>query len=127
MGKNKPIFDPAQDVGDYVVVTHADLVVLTGRKADQKVYRHHTMYPGGLKTIKFETMLEKKPEQIIRKAVSGMLPKNILRDRRLERLKIFVGEDHPYQQNVTKRFDLPTPTSSIAEVSSTGYTKPPKV
>lgn len=124
MGKNKPVFDPAQDNGDYVVVTNADMVVLTGRKPEQKVYRHHTMYPGGLKTIKFKTMLEKKPEQIIRKAVSGMLPKNILRDRRLERLKIYVGEEHPFKQNITKRYDSP---KSAPELTSDGTYKPPKV
>lgn len=127
MGKNKPIFDPAQDNGDYVVVTNADMVVLTGRKPEQKVYRHHTMYPGGLKTITFKTMLEKKPEEIIRKAVSGMLPKNTLRDRRLERLKIFVGEEHPFQQNITKRYDLASPTTSTTELTSGGFFKPPKV
>ncbi len=84
MGKHKPIYDQSKDLGDYVVVTNAKQVVVTGRKADQRVYRHHTMYPGGLKEIKYKEMMERKPEEIIRKAVSGMLPKNTLRDRRLE-------------------------------------------
>ncbi|EPQ26082.1 uncharacterized protein PFL1_06290 [Pseudozyma flocculosa PF-1] len=106
MGKDKPIYDQSMDFGDYVVVTDAKQVVVTGRKADQIVYRHHTMYPGGLKEIKYKTMMEKKPEEIIIKAVSGMLPKNKLRDRRLERLKVFAGDENPYAQNITKRYDL---------------------
>lgn len=104
MGKHKPIYDQSKDLGDYVVVTNAKQVVVTGRKADQRVYRHHTMFPGGLKEIKYKEMMEKKPEEIIRKAVSGMLPKNTLRDRRLERLKVFEGEEHPYKQNVLVRY-----------------------
>ncbi|ETS63654.1 hypothetical protein PaG_01956 [Moesziomyces aphidis] len=106
MGKHKPIYDQSKDLGDYVVVTNAKQVVVTGRKADQRVYRHHTMYPGGLKEIKYKEMMERKPEEIIRKAVSGMLPKNTLRDRRLERLKIFDGEQHPYAQNIIQRYPL---------------------
>lgn len=116
MGKHKPIYDQSKDVGDYVVVTDAKQVVVTGRKADQRVYRHHTMYPGGLKEIKYKEMMEKKPEEIIRKAVSGMLPKNTLRDRRLERLKIFDGEKHPYEQNVLTRYDGATPVTASASV-----------
>ncbi|GAC95478.1 60S ribosomal protein [Pseudozyma hubeiensis SY62] len=108
MGKHKPIYDQSKDLGDYVVVTNAKQVVVTGRKADQRVYRHHTMFPGGLKEIKYKEMMEKKPEEIIRKAVSGMLPKNTLRDRRLERLKVFEGEEHPYKQNVLS-IDKPQP------------------
>ncbi|EST10025.2 Ribosomal protein L13 [Kalmanozyma brasiliensis GHG001] len=104
MGKHKPVYDPSKDCGDYVVVTDAKQVVVTGRKADQRVYRHHTMFPGGLKEIKYKEMMEKRPEEIIRKAVSGMLPKNTLRDRRLERLKVFDGEEHPYGQNVVRRY-----------------------
>ncbi|CAE6537948.1 unnamed protein product, partial [Rhizoctonia solani] len=76
MGKHKPIFDKGVDCGDYVCVTNARKVVVTGRKADQIIYRHHTMYPGGLKEIKYKTMMERKPDEIIRQAVSGMLPKN---------------------------------------------------
>ncbi|CCU99663.1 unnamed protein product [Malassezia sympodialis ATCC 42132] len=96
MGKHKPIYDPAVDAGDYVVVTNASHIAVTGRKAEQKLYRHHTMYPGGLKEIPFKAMLQSKPEEILRRAVSGMLPKNKLRERRLERLKIFPDESHPY-------------------------------
>ncbi|WFD47922.1 54S ribosomal protein L23, mitochondrial [Malassezia furfur] len=107
MGKHKPIYDPAVDAGDYVVVTNASHIAVTGRKDEQKLYRHHTMFPGGLKEIPYKTMLQKKPEEIIRRAVSGMLPKNKLRERRLERLKIFSDSTHPYEENFVKRYDLP--------------------
>lgn len=104
MGKDKPVYDPSKDVGDYVVVTNAEHITVTGQKAEKKLYRHHTMYPGGLKEIPFKTMMQTKPEQILRRAVSGMLPKNKLRDRRLERLKIYPNEVHPYEANIVKRY-----------------------
>jgi large subunit ribosomal protein L13 len=113
------------DCGDYVVVTNASQVKVTGRKADQILYRKHTLYPGGLKEIKYKDMMSKKPDevryppyiglttaldrdnsQIIRKAVSGMLPKNKLRERRLERLRIFEGQDMGiFQKNIIKRWE----------------------
>ncbi|EPQ58867.1 60S ribosomal protein L23 [Gloeophyllum trabeum ATCC 11539] len=93
MGKHKPIYDPSVDCGDYVIVSNASKVRVTGRKEEQKVYRKHTMFPGGLKEVKYKDMMVKKPDEIIRQAVSGMLPKNKLRDRRLERLRIFEGPD----------------------------------
>ncbi|KAI0066393.1 60S ribosomal protein L23 [Artomyces pyxidatus] len=106
MGKHKPIYDPAVDSGDYVVVTNASKVKVTGKKAEQLVYRKHTMFPGGLKEIKYKDMMAKKPDEIIRQAVSGMLPKNTLRDRRLERLRIFEGEDMGvFQKNILKRWE----------------------
>ncbi|TFK29044.1 50S ribosomal protein L13 [Coprinopsis marcescibilis] len=92
MGKHKPVYNPSIDCGDYVVVTNSRHVKVTGRKEDQLVYRKHTMFPGGLKETPYKTMQERKPEEIIRQAVAGMLPKNKLRDRRLERLKIFSGD-----------------------------------
>ncbi|CAD6885715.1 unnamed protein product [Tilletia controversa] len=106
MGKHKPTYDASVDNGDYVVVTNARQVVVTGKKADQIVYRHHTMYPGGLKERTYKEMMKKKPDEIIRKAVSGMLPKNKLRERRLDRLKIFPDEEHPYKSNILTRYDL---------------------
>ncbi|GAA5871288.1 hypothetical protein JCM8547_007243 [Rhodosporidiobolus lusitaniae] len=102
MGKHKPMYDQANDCGDYVVVTNAAKVAVTGRKEDQKLYRHHTQFPGGLKEIPYKTMLERKPEEIIRRAVSGMLPKNRLRAKRLERLFIFPDGDNPYEANLLK-------------------------
>lgn len=104
MGKHKPVYDQSRDVGDYVVVTNAEHITVTGQKAEKKLYRHHTMYPGGLKEIPFKTMMQTKPEQILRRAVSGMLPKNKLRERRLERLKIFPNDVHPYEANIVKRY-----------------------
>ncbi|QRV88113.1 ribosomal protein L13 [Ceratobasidium sp. AG-Ba] len=102
MGKHKPIFDRGADCGDYVCVTNASKVIVTGRKADQIVYRHHTMYPGGLKEIQYKTMMENRPDEVIRQAVSGMLPKNRLRDRRLERLRIFVGPENTLESNIKR-------------------------
>ena len=101
---HKPVYDQSRDVGDYVVVTNAEHITVTGQKAEKKLYRHHTMYPGGLKEIPFKTMMQTKPEQILRRAVSGMLPKNKLRERRLERLKIFPNDVHPYEANIVKRY-----------------------
>ncbi|GLB34260.1 putative ribosomal protein L13 [Lyophyllum shimeji] len=89
MGKHKPIYDPSVDCGDYVIVTNSRKVKVTGRKDQQLLYRKHSMYPGGLKETPYRDMMEKKPDEIIRHAVAGMLPKNKLRDRRLERLRIF--------------------------------------
>jgi len=113
MGKHKPIYDPGVDCGDYVVVTNATQVKVTGRKADQIIYRKHTRYPGGLKETKYKDMMNEKPDQIIRKAVSGMLPKNKLRERRLERLRIFEGPDMGvFQKNILKRWEDGTLNSS---------------
>ncbi|KAH9964198.1 60S ribosomal protein L23 [Russula dissimulans] len=115
MGKHKPIFDPSVDCGDYVVVTNASQVKVTGRKADQIIYRRHTLYPGGLKETKYRDMMSKKPDEIIRKAVSGMLPKNKLRERRLERLRIFEGPDMGiFQKNILKRWEDGTLNSSTS-------------
>ncbi|EIN11021.1 60S ribosomal protein L23 [Punctularia strigosozonata HHB-11173 SS5] len=106
MGKHKPIYDPGVDCGDYVVVTNAKKIKVSGLKAEQKVYRHHTMHPGGLKEIPYKAMMDKKPDEIIRRAVAGMLPKNKLRDRRLERLRIFSDEDMgPFKANIIKRWE----------------------
>ncbi|KAF9068148.1 60S ribosomal protein L23 [Rhodocollybia butyracea] len=91
MGKHKPIYNPSVDCGDYVIVTNCKRIRVSGRKDQELLYRKHTMYPGGLKETPYKDMMVKKPEEIIRHAVSGMLPKNKLRDRRLERLRIFPG------------------------------------
>ncbi|KAI9057659.1 60S ribosomal protein L23 [Trametes sanguinea] len=106
MGKHKPIYDPGVDCGDYVVVTNARNIKVTGKKAQQLVYRHHTMYPGGLKEIQYKEMMRRKPDEIIRQAVSGMLPKNKLRERRLERLRIFADDDMGvFKDNILKRWE----------------------
>jgi large subunit ribosomal protein L13 len=97
MGKNKPNYVSYMDMGDYVVVTNAVEVKVTGKKAEQKKYYTHSMYPGGLKTKKFS---EVRPEEIIRHAVSGMLPKNKLRSAMLKKLHVYKDENHPYQKQV---------------------------
>ena len=97
IGKNKVTYTPHVDSGDYVVVINASQVELSRNKADKKVYRWHTGFPGGLKERKFKDMLVQKPEFIIQRAVKNMLPKNKMRDRRMTRLKIFAGNDHPHQ------------------------------
>ncbi|KAI7897503.1 50S ribosomal protein L13 [Cokeromyces recurvatus] len=106
MGKHKPIYDPAADCGDYVVVINAKDILVTGKKVEQKLYRHHTMHPGGLKEIKFKDLQAKDSTEPLRKAVSGMLPKNRLREVRLDRLKIFEGSEHPYEANILKRYGI---------------------
>ncbi|PVG03480.1 putative MRPL23-mitochondrial ribosomal protein, large subunit [Serendipita vermifera] len=93
MGKHKPVWHPSLDYGDYVVVTNVRKLLVTGKKEDQIVYRHHTMFPGGLHERKYRDLMDRKPDEILRLAVSGMLPKNKLRDRRLERLRIFEGDE----------------------------------
>lgn len=93
IGKDKASFTPSLDCGDHVVVINAELVRLTGNKIDQKIYRHHSGYPGGLKEIPIRRMLEKRPEEVIREAVLGMLPKNKLRARRAKKLRVYAGKE----------------------------------
>lgn len=95
-GKNKVDFSPDADCGDNVIVINAEKIKLTGNKLNDKIYRWHTGYPGGLKERTAKEMLEKKPDFIIYNAVKGMLPKNKLRDKILKRLKIYKGEKHPH-------------------------------
>ena len=94
--KNKPQYTPHVDTGDFVVVVKAEKVVVTGRKAEQKVYRRHSGYPGGLKTTTYEQMLERRPTEILRRAVKGMMPKTRLARQQLRKLKIYAGPEHPH-------------------------------
>jgi large subunit ribosomal protein L13 len=96
-GKSKPVYTPYEDVGDFVVVVNAEKISVTGSKESDKVYRRHTGYPGGLKTISYSDLQKKNPEKVILEAVSGMLPKNKLRAVYLKKLKIYAGTDHPHQ------------------------------
>ncbi len=96
-GKNKPEYTPHVDAGDFVVVVNADKVVLTGRKLDQKMYWRHSGYPGGIKGRTAREMLARKPEDVLRLAVKGMLPKNNLGRQLLKKLKIYAGSEHPHQ------------------------------
>lgn len=95
-GKNKPEFTPHVDVGDYVIVINAEKVVLTGKKLDQKMYRHHTGYVGNLKEIKCKDLLAEKPERILEAAVKGMLPKNSLGKAMYSKLKVYKGSEHKH-------------------------------
>jgi large subunit ribosomal protein L13 len=92
IGKDKPQFTPHLDCGDHVVVINAERVRLTGNKIDQKIYRHHSGHPGGLKEIPIRRMMERQPAEVIREAVLGMLPKNKLRAKRAKKLRVYAGE-----------------------------------
>lgn len=96
VGKNKVDYTPHIDMGDYVVVINAKQVVLTGNKGEEKVYFRHSGYPGGLRQIKFSKLIQEAPEKVIQHAVSGMLPDNRLKAKRLKRLKIFPNERHSF-------------------------------
>ena len=96
-GKHNPLFTPHADTGDWVVVINADKVVLTGRKMDQKQYYRHSGYIGGLKSISARKLLEKRPEDLVRFAVKGMLPKNKLGRKLFKKLKVYAGDEHPHQ------------------------------
>lgn len=96
-GKNKPVFTPHVDTGDYVVVVNAEKIKLTGNKMADKVYYHYSGYPGGMKSITAEKLLEKEPEKLIVEAVKGMLPKNKLRKVFMSKLKVYAGPEHPHQ------------------------------
>jgi len=97
MGKHKPNYTPFLDLGDHVIVINAAKVKVTGKKEDQKVYRHHTGYPGGLKEIGFRKMRATHPVRIVYDAIAGMLPKTKLGKRMLRKLRVYPGEKHPHQ------------------------------
>ena len=96
-GKNKPTYPPHLDTGDFVIVVNAGKVTLTGRKMKDKIYYHHTGHPGGIKEITAEKLLMKKPTEMIRMAVKGMLPKNSLGRQMLRKLKVYAGPKHPHE------------------------------
>jgi large subunit ribosomal protein L13 len=96
-GKHKPIFTPHVDTGDFVVVVNAEKISLTGKKWKDKLYIHHSGYPGGLKSISAGKMREKKPERLVTMAVQGMLPKNKLGRKMIKKLKVYSGNAHPHQ------------------------------
>lgn len=96
-GKNKPTFTPHVDTGDHVIVLNAEKVLLTGNKLDQKIYRHHTGWPGGLKEIKYRQFMATKPEKAVELAIKGMLPKNSLGRSMFRKLKVYKGAEHEHQ------------------------------
>jgi len=96
-GKHKPSFAPHLDVGDHVVIVNAEKVAVTSNKSESKIYYRHSGFPGGLREQSFEELMEKYPERIIEKAVTGMLPKNRLGRQMATKLKVYAGPDHPHQ------------------------------
>jgi len=105
-GKHNPLFTPHVDCGDFIVVVNADKIVLTGRKLKQKMYYHHSGYIGGLKEITAEKLLEKRPEDLVRFAVKGMLPKNSLGRSMFSKLKVYAGSEHPHKAQQPQFFDV---------------------
>ncbi len=96
-GKNKPTYTPSMDLGDYVVVINVEKIKVTGNKLKGKVYKYHTPYVGGLKSITLEALLKKKPEIVVKKAVQGMIPHTKLGRAMIKKLKIYKGNEHPHQ------------------------------
>ena len=105
-GKNKAIYTPSVDTGDFVIVVNADKIALTGRKLVDKTYYSHSGYPGGIKSITAGKLLEAKPTELIKKAVKGMLPKNKLSRHMLKKLKIYAGASHPHDAQQPKTLAL---------------------
>jgi large subunit ribosomal protein L13 len=105
-GKNKPIYTPHVDTGDFVVVINADKIAVTGKKMTDKVYRHHTGWPGGFRQIKFNKMLAEKPIRIIEKAVFGMLPHTKIGAQQYTKLKVYAGPEHPHASQQPKPFEI---------------------
>ncbi len=95
-GKNKPVFTPHVDTGDYVVIVNAEKIKVTGKKLDQKIYYHHSEYVGGMKETTLREMLDKKPEKVIEHAVKGMLPKGPLGRQMFTKLHVYAGPEHPH-------------------------------
>ncbi|MBS4759411.1 MAG: 50S ribosomal protein L13 [Clostridium sp.] len=96
-GKTKPEFTPNVDTGDFVIVINAEKIQVTGKKETDKIYYHHTMYPGGLKSISFKDLMAKDPTKAIEKAVKGMLPHNTLGAQQFTKLKVYAGSEHPHE------------------------------
>ena len=116
MGKNKPIWDPSTDCGDYVVAVGCSDLHTTGKKRQKKLYYTHNTRPGSLKKMSMDSMFAKwGGGEVLKRAVSGMLPKNRLRDKRLARLKVFEGPEHPYHRNIVRIGGQIHTTGELAE------------
>ena len=105
-GKHKPEYTPHMDTGDYIVVINAKEVKVTGKKTTDKIYHHHTGFPGGLKSITFDKLIEKKPEMIIEKAVKGMLPRGPLGREMYRKLKVYPGAEHKHAAQQPKVLEI---------------------
>ena len=107
-GKRKPTYTPHVDVGDFVIVVNAEKVAVTGDKREKKLYWRHSGYPGGIRSRTLGDMLEKRPEEVIRKAVKGMLPRNRLARAQLRKLKVYAGSEHPHQAQKPEQLKIET-------------------
>jgi len=105
-GKHKPTYTPHVDSGDFVVITDAAEVMVTGNKATQKIYYRHSGYPGGLKAEEFRHYLQRAPEKLVREAVEGMLTHNVLGRQQLRKLKVYAGSEHPHAAQQPKALEL---------------------
>src|SRR5437588_3970410 len=105
-GKDKPTYTPHVDTGDFVVVVNAEKIHVTGNKLDQKMYHRHSGYPGGLRSRSLRDQLDRRPTEVIRKAVKGMLPKNRLARQQLTKLKIYAGPEHPHEAQAPKPLEV---------------------
>ena len=105
-GKNKPTFTPHVDCGDYVIVINAEKVAVTGKKRAEKIYKKHTGYPGGLREITFDKLQQKKPEEIIRHAVKGMLPDGKLGRQMFKKLKVYAGPEHNHAAQKPEKLEI---------------------
>lgn len=105
-GKHNPLFTPHVDIGDSVIVINADKIILTGKKLDKKIYYSHSGYIGGLKEITAKKLMEKRPEDLIRFAVKGMLPKNRLGRKLFKKLKVYTGDKHPHEAQKPEVLEL---------------------
>jgi large subunit ribosomal protein L13 len=107
-GKGKPEYTPHVDTGDFVVVVNAEKIVVTGKKLDDKIYYRHSGYPGGLKSRSLRDELARRPTEVLRKAVKGMLPRNRLARAQMRKLKIYVGPEHPHEAQTPKELEVTT-------------------
>src|ERR687888_762726 len=105
-GKGKPEYTPHVDTGDFVVVVNAEKIAVTGKKLDDKMYYRHSGYPGGLKSRPLRSELDRRPTEVLRKAVKGMLPRNRLSRAQLRKLKIYAGPEHPHEAQAPKELKL---------------------
>jgi large subunit ribosomal protein L13 len=105
-GKNKPEYTPHVDTGDFVVVVNAEKIAVTGKKLDEKLYHRHSGYPGGLRTRTLREQLQRRPTEVIRKAVKGMLPRNTLARAQIGKLKIYAGPEHPHSAQAPEPLKL---------------------
>jgi large subunit ribosomal protein L13 len=107
-GKRKPEYTPHCDVGDFVIVVNAEKITVTGKKREEKRYYRHSGYPGGLRSRTLDEMLERRPEEVIRKAVKGMLPRNRLGRAQLRKLKVYAGPEHPHAAQKPEPMEVAT-------------------